>query len=165
MGPCEVLKKAHKDTYLVQTATTTRLVVSEDIRIFLDLGGKTTPLHYFRPRAAIASEEEAEETHVVERVINHRGKGRSLQFRVRWRGCLAASDTWEPLSSFPGFESQHSDLAKYVKGRKIPLVLDHIVGAVSIASPLPLSRPPSAGGVTDYLRRGFHFLNGTEPTL
>ena len=40
------------------------------------------------------------ETHTVDHIVNHRSHGRGYQYLVRWKGCDAAADTWEPASHF-----------------------------------------------------------------
>jgi hypothetical protein len=45
-----------------------------------------------------ASEPPAEEFFDVERVLEHRGEGRKMEFLIRWEGLDASQDSWEPLS-------------------------------------------------------------------
>jgi hypothetical protein len=39
------------------------------------------------------------EEHEVEKILQHRTRGRSKQYLVRWKGFTRAEDTWEPASN------------------------------------------------------------------
>jgi hypothetical protein len=41
-----------------------------------------------------------EETFTVEKIINHRWRGRQRQFRVKWQGYSAKHNSWEPAEHF-----------------------------------------------------------------
>jgi transposase InsO family protein len=49
--------------------------------------------NYVAPPPDILNEEEQYE---VERIINHRRRGRALQYLIRWKGYTPLDDTWEP---------------------------------------------------------------------
>jgi hypothetical protein len=43
---------------------------------------------------------EGEEVYEVESIIRHKGRGRSIQYYVKWKGYPITDATWEPESSF-----------------------------------------------------------------
>jgi hypothetical protein len=120
MGLCEVLTRLHKNTYEVQTATQRRQVTVDNMKSFDPFVGKKFPLHYFAPRKQVLPA--ADDPHVVEKIVEHRGHGSKLAFKVRWRGCDSTEDSWEPVSQF--FPSVSEDLKRYTKGKNINLALN-----------------------------------------
>jgi len=37
-----------------------------------------------------------EEEYEVEKIVDHQGKGKTFEYRIRWRGYSEDDDTWEP---------------------------------------------------------------------
>jgi hypothetical protein len=94
-----------------------RKVVVDDLRPFPELHGRPTPLFYFRPRQAPDSTDEPKE-YVIDKILAHRGSGKGLRFKVRWRGYGSEDDTWEPLSTFvPSVSKDLMDYAKLPKNK------------------------------------------------
>ena len=57
--------------------------------------------NYLRPPPEMVDEEEEFE---VENVLRHRhfGKGRKLQYLIKWKGYPTANNTWEPIEQVFG---------------------------------------------------------------
>ena len=123
-GPCEVLKWLHSDTYRVNTPNGTRDEVFSNLKEYHEFKGKQRKLHYFQPKKHTQPAEFAVPDPVVDHIVNHRGKGKKLQFRVRWRDYNHTQDTWEPLSHFlPGMSQ---DLAEYTEKKQVALKLKDV---------------------------------------
>ena len=53
---------------------------------------------------------------MVEKILNHRKKGKGIEYLVRWEDFDSSFDTWEPPSSFP---KNNSVLKEYKKSHKL----------------------------------------------
>jgi hypothetical protein len=123
MGPCEVLRHVHKDTYNVGSPSGPRQVVFADLKEYSEYRGKQRKLHYFEPKKG--KDDFVVPDPVVDHIMNHTGKGKTLKFQVKWRDYEDEShDTWEPLSHFlPGV---NQDLLDYVKKKGVALKLKDV---------------------------------------
>ena len=45
-------------------------------------------------------ESEPENVFEVDRIVDHRGQGRTREYLVRWKNYPPEADTWEPVSHF-----------------------------------------------------------------
>jgi transposase InsO family protein len=121
-GPCEVLKHVHKDTYNVGGPQGPRQVVFADLKEYSEYKGKQRKLHYFEAKKG--KEEFVVPDPVVDHIINHKGKGKTLRFRVKWMDFDNSHNTWEPLSHFlPGV---NQDLLDYVKKKKVKVEINAV---------------------------------------
>ena len=57
-----------------------------------------------------------EEQYEVERIINHRKRGRSTQYLIRWKGYSALDDSWEPEANL---ENAKEILEQYKKSQDL----------------------------------------------
>ena len=67
------------------------------------------------------------EEYIVEKIISHRGawnRLKSIELFVRWDGCTAAQDSWEPWSSMRRVKALHDYLKTIGKERYIPAKLN-----------------------------------------
>ena len=67
------------------------------------------------------------EEYIVEKIISHRGtwnRLKSIELFVRWDGCTAAQDSWEPWSSMRRVKALHGYLKTIGKERYIPAKLN-----------------------------------------
>ena len=62
--------------------------------------------HTLPPPDEIEGEEEWE----VEKIMSHKGNGKTARYLIRWKGYAAADDTWEPLSNI---NNAKEELEKY----------------------------------------------------
>ena len=123
-GPCEILKWLHTDTYRVNTPNGTRDEVFANLKEYFEFKGKQRALHYYLPKKHTDKSEYTVPDGVVDHIVNHKGKGKKLQFRVRWRDFGENDDTWEPLSHFlPGMSQ---DLVEYTQKKQVALKLKDI---------------------------------------
>jgi hypothetical protein len=123
MGPCEVLRHVHKDTYNVGSPTGPRQVVFADLKEYSEYRGQHRKLHYFQAKKG--KDEFVKPDPIVDHIINHKGKGKTLKFKVKWRDYNDEKDeTWEPLSHFlPGV---NQDLLDYVKKKKMTVAINAV---------------------------------------
>ena len=123
MRQCEILKHKHKDTYDVGTPTGPRQVVFADLKEYSEYKGKQRKLHYYLAKKG--KDDFVVPDPVVDHIINHKGKGKTLRFNVKWRDYEHKSyDTWEPLSHFlPGV---NQDLLDYTKKKGVALKLKDV---------------------------------------
>jgi len=47
--------------------------------------------------------------HIIDRIVDERRRGRTLQYRIRWRGYGPDDDTWEPATKFKKFPDLIAD--------------------------------------------------------
>ena len=67
------------------------------------------------------------EEYIVEKIISHRGawnRLKSIELFVRWDGCTAAQDSWEPWSSMRRVKAVHEYLKTINKEKYISAQLD-----------------------------------------
>ena len=102
----------------------TRDEVFAYLKEYTEFKGEQMKIHYYQPKKQTEKSEYTEPNYVVDHIVNHKGKGKTLKFRVRWQDYNRLYDTYEPLSHFLPWMSQ--DLVEYCKKNQFNLSLKDV---------------------------------------
>ena len=121
-GPCEIKARiGNTGRYTVSMFYGDDDIHIEDIKpYFPSIDGTAIPYLYFMPKATMPTTD----THVVDKILDHRIRHGKHEWKVRWKGYNSESDTWEPATNFIGFIQQ--DWIRWNKQHNIPFSVSDI---------------------------------------
>jgi transposase InsO family protein len=86
--------------------------------------------------------------YMFECVVDHKGRGRKREYRVRWVGHGPEGDSWEPVKKVPELLVRHYHLWRSNKVKKADMVFESVDLSVPVTGP---ECPSDVDGVTPWL--------------
>ena len=124
MGPCKILKRVGEGSYVVEARPGAEHHAHDDqLRKYIvdEYVGTPKPFNYYRGSSRDINWQTDE--YEAEKIMAHRKRrdGR-WEFKVKWKGCDATENSWEPLNHF--FHRYSGALVKYAKEKGLTEELD-----------------------------------------